>query len=123
MFLVMLYNASFMFQKNNETNFLTMALDTLDLDADVDHEKFMSTMSENKKLRTFPFRKNSFKKILTFVFVHFITKDAISWYTFEAAFVIANSAIARKNDNFEDRGGNHELFEHFMHSWVGYEIV
>ncbi len=37
-FLVMLYNACLMFQKNNETNFLTMALDTLDLDADIDHK-------------------------------------------------------------------------------------
>ena len=37
--------------------------------------------------------------------------------------MIANSAIAKKNNNVEDRGGNHELFEHFMHSWVGYEIV
>ena len=46
MFLVMLYNACFMFQKNNETNFLTTALDTLDLDSDVDHEKFISTMSK-----------------------------------------------------------------------------
>jgi hypothetical protein len=60
MFLVMLYNACFMFQKNNETNLLTTALDTLDLNADVDHEKFMSTMSEYNNLRTIPFRKNSF---------------------------------------------------------------
>ena len=31
--------------------------------------------------------------------------------------------MQKENDNVEDRGGNHELFEHFMHSWVGYEIV
>jgi hypothetical protein len=29
----------------------------------------------------------------------------------------------QKNNGIEDRGGNHELFEHLMHSWVGYEIV
>jgi hypothetical protein len=68
MFLVMLYNACFMFQNNNVTNLLTTALDTLDLNADVDHDKFMSTMSEYKNLRQIPFQKNSFKKILTNVF-------------------------------------------------------
>ncbi len=30
--------------------------------------------------------------------------------------------LQKKND-IEDRGGNHELFEHLMHSWVGYELV
>jgi hypothetical protein len=67
-FLVMLYNACFMFQNNNETNLLTMALDTLDLNADVDHDKFMSTMSEYNNLRQIPFPKNSFEKILRKVF-------------------------------------------------------
>jgi hypothetical protein len=31
--------------------------------------------------------------------------------------------LLQKNNGIEDRGGNHELFEHLMHSWVGYEIV
>ena len=48
MFLVVLYNACFMFQKDKETNMLITALDTLDLGADVDHEKFMNTLSEYK---------------------------------------------------------------------------
>ena len=52
-----------------------------------------------------------------------IQQDAISWYAFNAAFIILNSAIAKKNNGIEDRGGNHELFEHLMHSWVGYELV
>ncbi len=42
--------------------------------------------------------------------------------TFDAAFVISNSAIAKKIE-VEDKGGNHGLFEHLMHSWVGYELV
>jgi hypothetical protein len=29
----------------------------------------------------------------------------------------------QKNNGIEDRGGNHELFEHLMDSWVGYELV
>ena len=29
----------------------------------------------------------------------------------------------KKKVDIEDRGGNHELFEHLMHSWVGYELV
>ena len=49
--------------------------------------------------------------------------DALSWYTFDAAFVISNSTIAKKSVDVEDRGGNHELFEHLMNSWVGYELV
>jgi hypothetical protein len=52
-----------------------------------------------------------------------ILQDALSWYTFDAAFVISNSAITKKKVDVEDRGGNHELFEHLMHSWVGYELV
>jgi hypothetical protein len=48
MFLVVLYNACFMFQEDKETNMLITALDTLDLGADVDHEKFMNTLSEYK---------------------------------------------------------------------------
>ncbi len=52
-----------------------------------------------------------------------ILQDVLLWYTFDAAFVISNSAIAKKKVDIEDRGGNHELFEHLMHSWVGYELV
>ena len=48
MFLVVLYNACFMFQKDKETNMLITALDTLDLGADIDHEKFMNTLNESK---------------------------------------------------------------------------
>ena len=45
------------------------------------------------------------------------------WYAFNAAFIISNSAIARKKNNgIEDKGGNHELFAHLMHSWVGYAL-
>ena len=101
MFLVMLYNACFMFQNNYETNLLTTALDTLDLGADIDYEKFMSTMSEYKNLRQIPFRKNSLKLILTkcCFLLTLINQDALSWYTFDAAFVIANSAIAKKKWN------------------------
>ena len=47
-FLVVLYNACFMFQEDKEKNMLITALDTLDLGADVDHEKFMKTLSESK---------------------------------------------------------------------------
>jgi hypothetical protein len=39
-----------MFQKDKETNMLLTALDTLDLVADVDDEKFMNTLSESKIL-------------------------------------------------------------------------
>jgi hypothetical protein len=42
-----------MFQKDKETNMLITALDTLDLGADVDHEKFMNTISESKNFEKF----------------------------------------------------------------------
>ncbi len=45
-FLVMLYNACFMYQKDKKSNLLVSALDTFDLGASVDHEKFMITLSE-----------------------------------------------------------------------------
>jgi hypothetical protein len=45
-FLVMLYNACFMYQKDKKSNLLVSALDTFDLGASVDHGKFMNTLSE-----------------------------------------------------------------------------
>jgi hypothetical protein len=46
MFLVMLYNACFMYQKDKKSNLLISGLDTFDLGTSVDHEKFMNTLSE-----------------------------------------------------------------------------
>jgi hypothetical protein len=47
MFLVMLYNASFMYQSDKRSNLLTTALDTFDLGSSFHHEKFMNTLSES----------------------------------------------------------------------------
>jgi hypothetical protein len=47
MFVVMLYNACFMYQCDKRSNLLITALDTFDLGASVDHEKFMNTLSES----------------------------------------------------------------------------
>jgi hypothetical protein len=46
MFLVMLYNACFMYQKDKKSNLLVSALGTFDLGARVNHEKFMNTLSK-----------------------------------------------------------------------------
>jgi hypothetical protein len=46
MFLVMLYNACFMYQKDKKSNLLVSALDTFDLGASGDYEKIMNTLSE-----------------------------------------------------------------------------
>jgi hypothetical protein len=48
MFLVMLYNACFMYQSDKKSNMLITASDTFDLGANVDHELFMNTLSEYK---------------------------------------------------------------------------
>jgi hypothetical protein len=48
MFLVMLYNACFMYQSDKKSNMLITALDTFDLGASVDHELFMNMLSEYK---------------------------------------------------------------------------
>jgi hypothetical protein len=48
MFLVVLYNACFMYQSDKKSNLLITALDTFDLGANVDHELFMNTLSEYK---------------------------------------------------------------------------
>jgi hypothetical protein len=53
MFLVVLYKACFMFHKDKETNMVITALDTLDLGADVNHEKFMNMLSESKFFEKF----------------------------------------------------------------------
>jgi hypothetical protein len=49
MFLVMLYNACFMYQKDKKSNMLIKALDTFDLGASVDHELFLNTLSKYEK--------------------------------------------------------------------------
>ena len=46
LFLVVLYNACFMFQENNDNNLLIKALDTFDLGADVGADKFIPIFSE-----------------------------------------------------------------------------
>jgi hypothetical protein len=48
MFLVMLYNACFMYQSDKKSNMLITALATFDLGANVDHELFINTLSEYK---------------------------------------------------------------------------
>ncbi len=55
MFLVMLYNACFMYQSDKRSNLLITALDTFDLGASVDHEKFMYTLSESNHEQHIPF--------------------------------------------------------------------
>jgi hypothetical protein len=47
MFLVMLYNACFMYQSDKRSHLLITALDTFDLGASIDHEKFMNSLSES----------------------------------------------------------------------------
>jgi hypothetical protein len=54
MFLVMLYNACFMYQSNKKSNMLITALDTFDLGANIDHELFMNTLSEYKYRQQIP---------------------------------------------------------------------
>ncbi len=48
MFLIMLYNACFMYESDKKSNMLITALDTFNLGANVDHDKLMNTLSESK---------------------------------------------------------------------------
>ena len=48
MFLVMLYNACFMFQINKKPNMLITAVDMFDLRVNIDHELFVNTLSKYK---------------------------------------------------------------------------
>jgi hypothetical protein len=61
-FLVMLYNACWMYQHNRESNMLIIALDTFDLGDAVEHEKFMKALSESTYLRQIPNWKSPLKK-------------------------------------------------------------
>jgi len=125
LFLVALYNACFMFQEDKENNLLVSALDTFDLGADVGQEKFITTFSESK------FPNNSIQENFAIqhllndrYFCFFRPLDALSWYTFDAAKVISNSSVGQKGGGVSnDKGGNHGLYEHIIHSWVGYELV
>ena len=65
-FLVMLYNACWMFQRNRESNMLIIALDTFDLGDAVEHEKFMKTLSESTYLRQIPNWNSPFQKIVVY---------------------------------------------------------
>ena len=65
-FLVTLYNACWMFQRNRESNMLIIALDTFDLGDAVEHEKFMKTLSESTYLRHFPNWNSPVKKIVVY---------------------------------------------------------
>ena len=72
LFLVVLYNACFMFQENNNTNLLISALDTFDLGADVGQEKFITTFSESR-LPNYSIQEK-FTIQLIIIFVYFIHK-------------------------------------------------
>ncbi len=54
MFLVMLFNACWMFQRQRKSNILIFALDTFDLGDTIEHEKFMKTLSESTYLHQIP---------------------------------------------------------------------
>ncbi len=75
-FLVTLYNACWMFQRNKESNMLIFALDTFDLGDAVEHEKFMKTLSESTYLRDIPNWNSSFKTI--FVNTRILLNNAVS---------------------------------------------
>jgi hypothetical protein len=47
MLLVILYNACFMYQSDKRSNLLITALDTFNLGASVNHEKFLNTLRES----------------------------------------------------------------------------
>ncbi len=82
MFLVMLYNACFMFQNNNETNLLTTALDTLDLNADIDHDKFMTTTSEYNNLRQIMLRiEEGIMSCLSISYIHGLGMKLSKFYS------------------------------------------
>ncbi len=57
MFLVMLYNACFIYQSDKKSNMLITALDTFDLGANVNHELFTNTLSEYNTRQQIPIWK------------------------------------------------------------------
>ena len=69
LFLVVLYNACFMFQENNDTNLLITALDTFDLGADVGPDKFVTTFSESRLPNYSIQEKFAIQLIITSVYV------------------------------------------------------
>ncbi len=80
LFLVLLYNACFMFQHNKTTNFLISVLDCFDLGTTVDNDTFMTTIS--KSTNSALISRQEFHAIINnFAFTQFFTLHSIiySW--------------------------------------------
>ncbi len=59
--------------------------------------------------------------ILNYLFVQ-LDLDALSFYAYDAGFVIATSIAWRPSTGKADRGQS-LLFHKFIQSWIGYELV
>ncbi len=51
-----------------------------------------------------------------------ILQDALLWYTYDAAITISTTSIAKRKVDYDDRGA-FNMFQEYIHSWVGYELV
>jgi hypothetical protein len=51
-----------------------------------------------------------------------VLQDALLWYTYDVAIIISTTSIAKKKEDYDDRGA-FNMFHELMHSWVGYELV
>ena len=48
--------------------------------------------------------------------------DALLWYTYDAANIIATSNICKRKSDIDDRGA-FNTFHELIQSWVGYKLV
>jgi hypothetical protein len=107
LFLVLLYNACFMFQHNKITNFLISVLDCFDPGTTVDDDTCMTTIS--KSTNSALISKQEFHTIINnFAFTNSspstpLSTAGISWYVHNAANIILTK-IAKKNFSGTDCG-------------------
>ena len=127
-FIMTLYNACFMFQKDKTDNLMIKALERFDLTPNIDDNAFLKTMSEfmikyswcdyfimYPTTKTYLCRNNN-------IFMTLDRIDCISWFHLNASYVLGNKIAKNRESQFNDLG-KPQFFYEVVQSWVSFELV
>ncbi len=124
-FLVTMYNACMLYQKDKTTNLLIPTLQRFDMIGKVDDNTFIDTMSEYLFNTYFLNFENCAHTYLTFHMLS-ITKwtDVLFWYALGIGYIVGNKITRWHNDPYKSKDWASSLvYNEFMHAWVTYELV
>ena len=110
LFLMTLFNASFMYHDNCEDNLLIMALNGFDIGESLSDNTFMNTLSKSFLLIQI------IQNLNNYLIQYF--SDALSFYVYDAGSVIATTIARRPSPPRSPDKGQSLLFHELMHSWV-----